>query len=322
MAQFEGEDEIDLIAAFAGPIPTVVITEMLGVDPTDQAQFKAWSDQTVKSFNPILPEDERKAVLRASIDLRAHFDREVARRKSAQNPPDDLLTAMVRAEEEGEQLSGQELATMGELLIVAGNITTTDLIGNGMLALLQHPEQLQKLRDNPDLIANAVEEMLRYDTPIVETRRLNSCPVTIGGVDYEQGDAFNPSLAGANHDPGAYPNPHKFDIERQDTHHHSFGGGIHHCIGAPLARADAQIAINALLARYPNIELARPVTRRNVPIMQGCEALWVKLGLVGRWRSLPAEAPDSCWSHMGPGGRHAQSVDKVPYDTAYLQLAI
>ena len=93
-------------------------------------------------------------------------------------------------------------------------------------------------------------------------------------------------LLAPTHDPGTYPNPHKFDIERHDTHHHSFGGGIHHCIGAPLARAEAQIAINALLARYPNIELARPVNRRNVPIMQGCEALWVKLGLVGRWRSL------------------------------------
>lgn len=277
MAQFDGSDEVDLIAAFAGPIPTVVIAEMLGVDPADQAQFKSWSDQTVKSFNPILAEEERKAVLRASVDLRSYFDQEVARRKSAPNPPDDLLTAMVRAEEEGERLTEREIATMGELLIVAGNVTTTDLIGNGMLALLEHPEQIQKLRNNPDLIVNAVEEMLRYDSPIVETRRLASKPVTLDGEAISRGDAFSPSLAAANHDPAVYPNPHAFDIEREDTHHHSFGGGIHHCIGAPLARAEAQIAIGALLARYPDIELARPVNRRNVPVMQGCEALWVKL---------------------------------------------
>lgn len=269
------KQEFDLIGEFSGPIPTIVIAEMLGVDSADQAQFKTWSDTVVSTFNPLLPEDESKHAMRTSEKLRDYFFHEIAKRR--ETPSDDLIMAMMRAQEGGDHLADDEIVTMCDLLIIAGNVTTTDLIGNGMLALMQNPAQMQKLRDDPALIENAVEEMLRFDTPVVMTGRFATGEKEFLGEKVKRGDRFNPSLAAANHDPSIYPDPHKFDIERADTHHHSFGGGVHHCLGAPLARLEAQVAINKLLVAFPVLELAEEqVQRRKLPVFQGCERLLVR----------------------------------------------
>ena len=274
--ELRDETSFDLISRFAGPIPTIVIAEMLGVDSIDQAQFKAWSDTVVHSFNPILPQEEVKHVMRTIRKVRDFFQEEINKRKQA--PQDDLITALIQASEDDEHLADEEIVTMCELLIIAGNVTTTDLIGNGVLALLRHPQELAKLKANPDLIENAVEEMLRYDSPVVMTGRVGAMEKEFLGRKIRHGHRVNLSLAAANRDPSVFPDPNKFDIERADTSHLSFGGGVHHCLGAPLARLEARIAIEKLIEMFPNLQLANEkIERRQLPTFQGCERLLVKV---------------------------------------------
>lgn len=267
------EPGFDLIAAFAGPLPTIVIAEMLGVDPADRADFKRWSDTGVMIFDPTLTPDQRAQVEQASAELNDYFRRAIAERRTA--PRADLVTSLIEVrDDDGQPLTDEQIVTMCGLLLAAGNVTTTDLIGNGVLALLRHPDELRKLRDDPSLIKNAVEEMLRYDSPVVETGRQPLQDATIAGCPVGAGQSVIPLLAAANHDPAVYDDPHRFDITRADTHHHSFGGGVHFCLGAPLARLEAQIAINALVARFPHLRLAdAPLQYRKLPGFQGMARL-------------------------------------------------
>jgi cytochrome P450 len=162
------------------------------------------------------------------------------------------------------------------LLLAAGNVTTTDLIGNGVWTLLRHPDQLRKLRDDPSLIKNAIEEILRFESPVVQTARIPMDDVEIGGCPMHRGESVLASLAAANRDPEAYPEPDRFDITRQDVHHHSFGGGAHFCLGAPLARLEAQLAIAALVQRFPNLRLAEEALEwRALPAFRGLTKLRV-----------------------------------------------
>jgi cytochrome P450 len=270
-----GEDGFDLIASFAGPLPTIVIAEMLGVDPSDRADFKRWSDTGVMIFDPTLTPEQRALVQQAGAELDAYFRRAIAERRAS--PRDDLVTSLIDVrDDEGQPLTDEQIVTMCGLLLAAGNVTTTDLIGNGVLALLRHPAELKKLRDDPSLIKNAVEEMLRYDSPVVETARQPLEDATIAGCPVAARQSVVPLLSAANHDPAVYPEPHKFDITRADTHHHSFGGGVHFCLGAPLARLEAQIAINALVQRFPALRLAEePLEYRKLPGFQGMARLRV-----------------------------------------------
>jgi cytochrome P450 len=163
------------------------------------------------------------------------------------------------------------------LLLIAGNVTTTDLIGNGVKALLDHPEQLAKLRARPELVANAVEEILRFDTPVVNAGRNVQSEMSLRGCPMQLGDTVTVSLAGANHDPRANPEPTRFDIERADIQHQSFGGGKHFCLGAPLARAEAQEALTVLLQRFPQLQLSpRGKRYRNIPGFRGFAELWLR----------------------------------------------
>jgi cytochrome P450 len=273
-----GKETFDLIAAFAGPLPTVVIAEMIGVDTAERARFKEWSDWIVQVFNPFLPEDQRQKMEEADQNLSEYFHRVIAERR--QSPGDDLVSRLIVAQEEGDRLNDEEMVTMLQLLLVAGNVTTTDLIGNGVYALLSNPEQAQKLRDDPSLINNAVEEILRYDPPVVQTGRTALADYHVAGAHIPPGGSIAPSLAAANHDPAVYPEPERFDITRADTHHHSFGGGAHYCLGAPLARMEAQVAINALLARFPALTLADGAQpqRRFLPGFRGFTSLMVRVG--------------------------------------------
>jgi cytochrome P450 len=166
------------------------------------------------------------------------------------------------------------------LLLIAGNLTTTDLIGNGVLALLRHPDQLAKLRARPELVPNAIEEILRCDPPVVQTGRLAVEPLKVGGSEVRAGEVMTASLVAAGHDPARHSDPHRFDLERADTSHLAFGGGAHFCLGAPLARAEAQIAIPLLFERFPNLRLDpdHPIEHKHVPVFNGLKALWVGTG--------------------------------------------
>jgi cytochrome P450 len=271
VAEAEG---FDLIEAFAGPLPVIVIAEMLGIDPADRVDFKRWSELDTRTFNPFLPEEERAAVLSALGERDAYLRRVLARRRA--EPRADLLSALIAAEEAGERLDDDEIVTMCELLLVAGNVTTTDLIGNGVWLLLRHPAELAKLRADPSLIDHAVEEILRVESPVVQSVRTPTADVAIRGCPMGRGESVVVFLAAANRDPEVYPEPDRFDVTRRDVHHQSFGGGAHFCLGAPLARLEARLAIGALLERFPHLRLAdeAPVWRA-VPVFRSLAKLRV-----------------------------------------------
>jgi cytochrome P450 len=244
--------EMDLIDDYAFPLPITVIAELLGVPAEDRDSFREWSDAAV-SGNTTQEHLEKVLIphMQAFTDyLHALFE------EKRKNPKDDLVSALLRAEEAGDKLSEDELLGMVFLLLVAGHETTVNLIGNGVLALLQHPDQLQKLKDDPSLIKPAVEELLRYDGPVeTSTERFAREDVRIGETVIPRGEMVLVVLAAADHDPERFADPDELDITRVDNRHLAFGKGIHHCLGAPLARMEGQIAISTLLARMPDLRL-------------------------------------------------------------------
>ncbi len=267
--------EFNLITEFAGPVPTVVIAEMLGIDPARRGDFKQWSDESVKvSFNPFAQPDEKARGDEARKLLEAFFATEIAARR--RDPGDDLISDMIRAEEGGDRLTETEMIQQCNLLLIAGNVTTTDLIGNAIKALLDNPGELEKLRGSPDLIGNTVEEALRFDSPVVNSGRIPDRDIHVGGCPVHRGESLSTSLAAANHDPSIYPQPERFDITRQDTHHQSFGGGRHLCLGAHLARAEAQEAILGLVRRYPDLRRSpKGHVYHAIPSFRGMSEFWV-----------------------------------------------
>lgn len=270
---------VDLITSLATPFPITVIAEILGIDPGDQADFKRWSDDGALSFDPMLPPDVAERVATSTGELHAYLADAINARRAA--PSDDLISALVAAQDaDGTQLSDAEAVSSISLLLLAGNITTTDLIGNGVLALLQHPDQLAALLADPSLLPNAVEEMLRFDPPVLATDRIPTADIEVGGCPIAKGQWLWPVLTSANRDPAVHPDPDRFDIRRTDIHHVSFGGGAHLCLGAPLARMETQIAIGSLLARFPKIRLADPTEPphyKSVPGFRGLADLHVLL---------------------------------------------
>ena len=272
----EGRESFDLIADYSAPLPTIVISEMLGVDAGDQKQFKEWSDRLIQGLNPFITEAQRAESEVASTALNDYLKGAIETRRTDRRS--DLLSAMIDAEEDGERMTDAEIVTMAGLLLLAGNLTTTDLIGNGVFALLSNPAELEKLRANPSLIKNAVEEMIRFDPPVTQSGRITTEERSIAGCPMHAGQNIGVSLAGANHDPAVHPNPGHFDIERDAINHVSFGGGRRYCLGAPLARLETQIAISALIERFPTLRLAdgKP-ERRAIPAFRGFAALPVVL---------------------------------------------
>jgi cytochrome P450 len=271
-----GRDPFDLIAEYAAPLPIIVIAEMLGVDPADMPRFKQWSDARSHIFNPARTPAQLEALTAAGQGLRDYFGRAITARRGRSGS--DLISALVAAEEAGDRLSEREIIVTCNLLLVAGNLTTTDLIGNAVLALLRYPEQLNKLRADPELVPNAVEEVLRYDPPVVQAGRRTLAPLEIGGRQVQGGEVMTASILAAGHDPARHSDPHRFDVERADTSHLAFGGGGHFCLGAPLARAEAQIAIPSLFERFPSLRLdpRYAIERKGVPVFNGLRALWVR----------------------------------------------
>ncbi len=269
------EGEFDVMAALAAPLPAVAIAMMLGVDEADQERFKTWSETSNEVFfNPFADAAEQARGQEAVEALQRFFQDEIRKRRA--EPRDDLIGGLCRVEEDGDRLSEAEIVTMCNLLLIAGNVTTTDLIGNGVKALMDHPEQLETLRGRTDLVPNAVEEMLRYDSPVVNSARIAPYDFELGGVAIGKGESVLTVLGAANRDPEVYPDPDRFDVEREDTHHQSFGGGHHLCLGAHLARLEAREAIAALLERFPRLEpAARPHVYRQVPSFRGLKEYWL-----------------------------------------------
>lgn len=242
-----GDRQTDLIAAFGFPLPITVIAELLGVPTSDQDKFRDWTKTLL--FVPDY-EQNRRAVLEFTMYMHEMID------SRHEKPQDDLISALVAAEESGDRLDRMELLSMIFLLLVAGHETTVNLIGNGTLALLQHPDQLQKLKNDPSLIRGAVEEMLRFNGPVETTTWRHAWEdVEMGGRVIEAGDVVMAALLAANRDPAQFENPNTFDITREPNRHIAFGGGIHFCLGAPLARIEGAIAINTLIQRFPKLEL-------------------------------------------------------------------
>lgn len=244
------QGEVDLIGSYAFPLPITVIAEMLGVPAADQERFKAWT-KTLLFDNDL----ERSQI--AAMEFISYMNSMMDERR--QSPQDDLLTALMNAEESGDTLSHEELLSMIFLLLVAGHETTVNLIGNGTLALMQHPDQQRRLvesLDDPEAVKTAIEEMLRYNGPVETTTfRVALEDVEMGDKCIEQGDLVLAALLAANRDPAVFDDPDRFDITRTPNRHIAFGAGIHYCLGAPLARLEGQIAIPALLRRFPTIEL-------------------------------------------------------------------
>jgi cytochrome P450 len=252
-----GAGGMDLIEEFAYPIPVIVICEMLGVPVEDHERFKGWSLDIARGLDSVLlpPDSEVPRRSIASRNALANYFRELIARRRA-SPRADMLSALIAAEEAGDKLSENELLATCILLLIAGHETTVNLIGNGTLALLRHPDQLRRLRDNPALIGSAVEEVLRYDGPVQRTARIPSEDVVIGGQIIGKGEMVMPFIGAADRDPAQFPEPDRLDITRTDNRHIAFGWGIHFCLGAPLARVEGQIAINTLVQRLPKLELA------------------------------------------------------------------
>ena len=244
---------IELVSGFAAPVPMQVIAEMLGVPSEDRDRFKAWSDDVVRTLGFATIEDLH-AWRRASKELRAYLAGVAEQRRA--EPRDDLISALVQAEEAGDRLSEDDLLSTCELLLVAGNETTTNLISNSLVALLRHPEALQAVRDDPALLGPGIDELLRYDSPVQATSRIALHDLDVCGRRARKGEELILLLASANRDPRVFDEPDRLDLSRGDTRHLAFGQGIHFCLGAQLARLEARIALAALIERFPSLRLA------------------------------------------------------------------
>ena len=268
--------EMDLIDDYAFPLPIIVIAELLGVPAEDRNKFREWSNAAVSGDTT---QEYMEKILLPHMQAFTGYLRVMFEEKR-KNPKDDLISGLVRAEEAGDMLSEDELLGMVFLLLVAGHETTVNLIGNGMLALLQHPDQLQKLREDPSLIKPAIEELLRYDGPVeTSTERFAREDIAIGGTVIPKGEMVMVVIASADHDPERFANPDELDLTRADNKHLAFGKGIHFCLGAPLARMEGQIAINTLLRRIPELRLADSpgsLTWRPGMVLRGLKGLPVE----------------------------------------------
>ncbi len=253
----QARGQMDVVRDLAFPLPATVIAELLGVPPDDIVQLKKWSDEFVIFFSKSpasITTDQYRSALRAAQDMTEYFRAAVVRLRG--QPVTTLLGTMELAEETGDRISDNELFANANLLLVAGHETTTTLLANGVLALLRHPEQLDLLRKDPQLIPHAIEECLRFVGPVQFTHRLAREDMQVGSKQIRQGQLVYLMLASANRDPAQFPAADKFDVTRSPNHHVGFGMATHFCLGAPLARLEIQIAFETLLRRFPKMSLA------------------------------------------------------------------
>jgi cytochrome P450 len=266
--------EMDVLADLAYPLPTVVICELLGVPGSDREKFKAWSADASRLLDGYLDKDAMDRGMVAGMYLFQYFTDLVEERR--RQPRNDLLSALLAAETSGDRLTHAELLSTATLLFVAGFETTMNLVGNGTLALLRHPDQLRRVGDDPALVRTGVEELLRYDGPVHVTARIATQDVEIGGRTVRAGEQAVAVLGAANRDPAQFPDPERLDVARTPNRHLAFGGGPHFCLGAALARLEGQIAFATMLRRLPHLELhtTRPAYRDHF-VIRGLKELKV-----------------------------------------------
>jgi len=272
------QGSVDLVDALAFPLPFAVIAEMLGTPPADHERIRQLSGTIVRSLEPVADPALVEAIVAADAELTQIAGEMIAWKRA--HPAGDLLTALVNAEDDGDVLDDEELIAQTLLLYIAGHETTVNLIAGGTLALLRHPDQLALLRENPGLTGNAVEELLRYDSPVQASRRITVEPVTIGGTDIPAGSFVLASLGSANRDESFWgPDAAELRLDRENARQHvSFGAGPHHCLGASLARMEASIALARLTARFPGLALDGEVTWNGRINLRGPAHLPVSLG--------------------------------------------
>ena len=273
------QGKADVIGDLAYPLPFTVISEMLGMPDGNRDEVRGWSHTLTKTLDPILTPEEVQAALAAADNMQGHVQDVLAWKR--EHPADDLLTGLLAAEDEGDRLSEVELLDQVLLLYVAGHETTVNLIGNATLALLGHPDQLTRLRSDPDLDAGAIEELLRFDSPVQFSRRITTGDLEVDGTTVPAGSFVLTCLGSANRDEARWgPTADELDLARADAGQHmSFGNGIHHCLGSSLARTEAQIALGTLVRRFPDLELAGDAERNNRVVLRGLESLPVTVGI-------------------------------------------
>jgi pimeloyl-[acyl-carrier protein] synthase len=266
---------MELVTELAAPLPVRVIAEMLGVPAEDHVRFRDWSNEVVRSLGEATPEDHR-AAMRAGDQLDRYFEAIIEARRRA--PKDDLISALVAAEEAGDRLKRNEMLSTLTLLLIAGNETTTNLISNATLALLRNPDQLEILRREPERIPDALEELLRYDSPVQMTSRIASRDLELRGQKIQKGSQLVILLGAANRDPEVFAEPDRLDVTRRDVRHLSFSHGIHFCLGAQLARLEASLALHGIITRFPSFKLLpQDIPWRTNTILRGPQKLWLEL---------------------------------------------
>lgn len=273
---FDSSGEVDLIEDYAFPLPLRVICDLIGVPAMDREAFRDWSNVMIANYAQHTPESTE------AIFLLASYVRELVARKRA-DPDDALLSALIEATDAGDRLDEDELTSTVFLLLIAGHETTVNLIGNAMYLLLKHPDKAAWLRQNPGAVPAAIEEVLRYESPVMNTPfRVTTEPVRCGDVTIPAGELVLVSLLSANRDGVVFDSPNDIDLSRRESQHLAFGFGIHYCLGAPLARVEAQIAVLALLRRFPGVGARGPLSQaewRRGLLMRGLHRLPVQLML-------------------------------------------
>ena len=274
----DGADSVDLVEALAYPLPITVICELLGVPADDHPQFRTWSDALTRSVDPGVlrtPADEL-AIASAMAELQGYSSELLSDRRA--RPGDDLLSELA-VRSGGDHLADDELIDLVVLLLVAGHETTVNLIGNGLVALLEHPDQMAAWAQHPELGATAIDELLRFDSPLQMVQRTAVEPIQLGNRTIPAGDQVIVMLGAANRDPSVFDDPDRLDLHRPNANRHvSFGGGVHHCLGASLARVEAEVAITSLLTRFPDLARAGEPTIRARFTLRGRDRLPVSLG--------------------------------------------
>jgi cytochrome P450 len=272
--EIDASGTFDLMTTFCIPIPIDVIASILGVDHSRLAEFRRWSEAVIQGLNPFITKEQRVVMERANTDLFAYFAETFEARRA--DPQDDLISDMTKLQAGGAPLSDLELQINLAALLIGGNLTTTDLIGNGVRQLLLNPAELEKLKADPGIVKDVVEEILRFEPPVDITGRIASRDLDVGGCPVKETQSLMFSLRAANRDPDVFDEPHRFNVSREHKPNVAFGGGAHICIGAPLARLEAQVALVKLFDRFPNLRLAdpdQPPSWRTLPFFRGLERL-------------------------------------------------
>jgi cytochrome P450 len=268
--------EMEAVADLAHPLPVIAIAELLGVPPEDRDRFRTWSAVLVQLLDPFQGQGGAAPMVRATHEMFDYFRPLLAERRS--EPRDDLLSAMIAAEQDGEHLDEVDLLALSSLLLVAGHETTTNLIGNAVLLMLRFPDERKRLREDPSLLPSAIDECLRYESPIQLTDRAVVEDCELAGRRLRRNQMVAVVLAAANRDPEHFPDPERFDVARADNHHLAFGQGSHFCLGSQLAKLEAEVALGGLLRRFPAFsgDPEPPAWRRSM-IIRGPEAVPIRL---------------------------------------------